>query len=89
MTARLLALVFVFALGLPLTAIRAGEPFVPSWIKNDPASKTVEMEIIADWGLVARYAKGNVPAHAAARDRAGETRGQVVQAIRLHSEPEA
>jgi hypothetical protein len=39
---------------------RAGEPFVPSWIKNDPASKTVAMEIVADWNQVARYAKDNI-----------------------------
>ena len=39
---------------------RAGEPFVPSWIKNDPAAKTVAMDIVADWNQVARYAKGNV-----------------------------
>jgi hypothetical protein len=38
----------------------AGEPFVPSWIKNDPAAKTVAMEIVADWNQVARYAKDNI-----------------------------
>jgi Sulfocyanin (SoxE) domain len=39
---------------------QAGQPFVPSWIRNNPAAKTVEMEIVADWNQVARYAKGNV-----------------------------
>ena len=39
---------------------QAGQPFVPSWIWNDPAIKTVSMEIVADWNQVARYAEGNV-----------------------------
>jgi hypothetical protein len=54
-----LALV-ALTLGLFLGVARAGEPFVPSWIKNDPASKTVAMEIVADWNQVARYAKDNI-----------------------------
>jgi hypothetical protein len=37
---------------------QAGQPFIPSWIKNNSASKTVEIEIVADWNQVARYAKG-------------------------------
>jgi hypothetical protein len=41
-------------------AVRAGEPFVSSWIRNDPTARTVAMEIVADWNLVARYAKDNV-----------------------------
>ncbi|WP_046867593.1 sulfocyanin-like copper-binding protein [Microvirga massiliensis] len=41
-------------------AAQAGEPFVPSWIKNDPAAKSAAVEIIADWNVVARYAKENV-----------------------------
>src|SRR5215213_9211707 len=61
MSARSLALIsVVLALGLPLETARAGDPFVPSWIRNDPAAKTVTMEIVADWNQVARYAKGNV-----------------------------
>jgi hypothetical protein len=46
--------------GLLLRGAQAGETFVPSWIKNDPAAKAVTMEIVADWSLVARYATGNV-----------------------------
>jgi hypothetical protein len=61
MLARSLALISVIlALVLPLETARAGDPFVPSWIRNDPAAKTVTMEIVADWNQVARYAKGNV-----------------------------
>jgi hypothetical protein len=48
------------AFGLSPEAAQAGEPFVPSWIKNDPAAKTVAMEIVADWNQVARYAKDNI-----------------------------
>lgn len=47
-------------LGMLLGVAQAGEPFVPSWIRNDPATKTVTMEIVADWNQVARFAKGNV-----------------------------
>jgi hypothetical protein len=47
-------------LGLFSGVAQAGQPFVPSWIKNDPAAKAVAMEIVADWNQVARYAKGNV-----------------------------
>jgi len=38
----------------------AGEPFVPSWIKNDPAGKTVAIEIVADWNQVERYRRDNI-----------------------------
>ena len=56
-----LARVALFAFAMLLHGIaRAGEPFVPSWIRNDTASKTVSIEIVADWGVVARYAKGDV-----------------------------
>jgi hypothetical protein len=48
------------SLGLFLGVAQAGEPFVPSWIRNDPATKTVTMEIVADWNQVARFAKSNV-----------------------------
>lgn len=47
-------------LGLLPEMASAGEPFVPSWIKNDPAAKTVAMEIVAAWNAVARYAKDNI-----------------------------
>jgi hypothetical protein len=43
-----LALV-VLTLGLFPGVARAGEPSVPSWIRNYPAAKTVAMEIVADW----------------------------------------
>ncbi|UXN67405.1 sulfocyanin-like copper-binding protein (plasmid) [Phyllobacterium sp. A18/5-2] len=49
-----------FALGvLPQIAL-AGEPFVPGWIKNDPAAKTVAIEIVADWNQVERYRRDNI-----------------------------
>src|SRR5215203_4846895 len=42
MLARFAALLSVaLALGLPVHAARAGDPFVPSWIKNDPSAKSV------------------------------------------------
>lgn len=50
----------VFALGLlPGTGL-AGEPFVPSWIKNDPAARTVAIEIVADWNQIERYRRDNI-----------------------------
>ena len=49
--------VVVLTLRLCPMVAQAGAPFVPSWIKNDPAAKTVAMEIVADWNQVARYAK--------------------------------
>ena len=61
MLAKLSALISAaLALGLPIHAAYAGDPFVPSWIKNDPSAKTVAMEIVADWNQVARYAKDNI-----------------------------
>jgi hypothetical protein len=41
-------LAFVVLGLLPGIAL-AAEPFVPSWIKNLPAAKTVAIEIVADW----------------------------------------
>lgn len=38
-------------------AALAGQPFVPSWIKNDPAAKTVAIEVVADWNQIERYKK--------------------------------
>ena len=35
-------------LGLLPGVAEASEPFVPSWIKNDPVAKSVAVEIIAD-----------------------------------------
>ena len=40
-------LAFVVLGLLPRIAL-ATEPFVPSWIKNVPAAKTVAIEIVAD-----------------------------------------
>lgn len=40
--------------------VLAGEPFVPSWIKNDPTAKTVAIEIVADWNQVERFRRGNI-----------------------------
>lgn len=48
------------ALGLLPGITLAGEPFVPSWIKNDPAAKTVAIEIVADWNQVERYRRDNI-----------------------------
>ncbi|RWM75179.1 MAG: hypothetical protein E5X83_08975 [Mesorhizobium sp.] len=47
-------------LGLLPGIALAGEPFVPSWIKNDPAAKTVAIEIVADWNQVERYRRDNI-----------------------------
>ena len=49
--------VVVLTVGLCPMVAQAGAPFVPSWVKNDPAAKAVAMEIVADWNQVARYAK--------------------------------
>ena len=48
------------ALGILPGIVLAGEPFVPSWIKNDPTLKTVTIEIVADWNQVERYRRDNV-----------------------------
>jgi hypothetical protein len=61
MLMRFARLAFVaFTFGLSPESAQAGEPFVPSWIKNDSAAKTVKMEIVADWNQVARYARDNI-----------------------------
>jgi hypothetical protein len=39
----------VFGLGLLLGDAQAGEPFTPSWIKNDPATRSVTIELVANW----------------------------------------
>ena len=58
MSARLPALTsVVLALGVSFGAAQAGEPFVPSWIKNDPANKSVVIELSADWNEHRRYAE--------------------------------
>lgn len=49
----------VFAGLLPGVGL-AGEPFVPSWIKNDTAARTVAIEIVADWNQVERYRRDNI-----------------------------
>lgn len=50
----------VLALGSLPRSVLAGEPFVPSWIKNDPEAKTVAIEIVADWNQVERFRRGNI-----------------------------
>ena len=52
-------LAFVVLGLLPRIAL-AVEPFVPSWIKNVPAAKTVAIEIVADWNQVERYRRDNI-----------------------------
>ena len=52
-------LAFVVLGLLPRIAL-AAEPFVPSWIKNVPAAKTVAIEIVADWNQVERYRRDNI-----------------------------
>ncbi len=52
-------LAFVILGLLPGIAV-AAEPFVPSWIKNVPAAKTVAIEIVADWNQVERYRRDNI-----------------------------
>lgn len=47
-------------LGMLLGVAQAGEAFVPSWIRNDPATRTLMMEAVADWNQVARFAIGHV-----------------------------
>jgi hypothetical protein len=31
------------------TLAEAGEPFVPSWIRNDPGNRTVTIDLVAGW----------------------------------------
>lgn len=58
MLARLVSLISaVLALGLPLGAAQAGGPFVPSWIKNDPGTKSVTIELVADFNEHLRHAE--------------------------------
>ncbi|WP_457578692.1 sulfocyanin-like copper-binding protein [Ensifer adhaerens] len=52
--------VLVLALGSMSGIALAGEPFVPSWIKNNPTAKTVAIEIVADWNQVERFRRGNI-----------------------------
>ena len=55
-----IALLAFTALGLLAGIAPAGEPFVPSWIKNFPADNTVAIEIVADWNQVERYRRDNI-----------------------------
>src|SRR5215212_7138375 len=58
MLARFAALLSVaLALGLTVHAARAGDPFVPSWIKNDPTAKGVTIDLAADWNEHLRFAE--------------------------------
>lgn len=58
---RFLRLVLLaLALGSLPGILLAGEPFHPSWIKNDPTAKTVAIEIVADWNQVERFRRGNI-----------------------------
>ncbi|MER9963199.1 hypothetical protein NKJ72_19935 [Mesorhizobium sp. M0045] len=50
----------LLAVGLLPGIALAGKPFVPSWIKNDPAAKRVAIEIVADWNQVERYRRDNI-----------------------------
>src|SRR5215212_12079038 len=45
------------ALSLPIHVARAGDPFVASWIKNDPGAKSVAIELAADWNEHLRFAE--------------------------------
>jgi hypothetical protein len=36
---------------------QAGEPFVPSWIKNDRSARSVRIELAADWNEHLRFAE--------------------------------
>ena len=50
MLPRLLGLtVVVLAFGLPFEAAQAEQRLIPSWMKNDPGSKSVTIELAADW----------------------------------------
>jgi Sulfocyanin (SoxE) domain len=61
------------ALGLPIHAARAGDAFVPSWIKNDPSAKSVTIDLAADWNEHLRYAE--VPSRTEISDFNGYWRG--------------
>jgi hypothetical protein len=47
----------VLAIGLSVGVARAGEPFVPSWIKSDAINKTANIELTADWNEHLRLAE--------------------------------
>ena len=47
----------VLAISLSVGVARAGEPFVPSWIKNDPSAKSATIELVADWNEHLRFAE--------------------------------
>ncbi|WP_457298312.1 sulfocyanin-like copper-binding protein [Phyllobacterium sp. P5_D12] len=55
-----IAFLAFIVLGLLPGISLAAEPFVPSWIKNVPAAKTVAIEIVADWNQVERYRRDNI-----------------------------
>jgi hypothetical protein len=55
-----IAFLAFIVLGLLPGIALAAEPFVPSWIKNVPAAKTVAIEIVADWNQVERYRRDNI-----------------------------
>src|SRR5215212_9252470 len=58
MPAKLSAPIWVaVALSLPVHAARAGDPFIPSWIKNDPNAKSVTIDLAADWNEHLRFAE--------------------------------
>src|SRR3712207_3221314 len=48
MLARLPTLTSI-VLVLGLGPAQSGQPFVPSWVKNDPEAKTVTIELVADF----------------------------------------
>src|SRR5688500_19827854 len=47
----------VLAISLSVGFARAGEPFVPSWIKNDPNARSVTIDLVADWNEHLRLAE--------------------------------
>ena len=57
MLAKLISVAVALALGLPIHAARAGDSFVPSWIKNDPSAESVTIELAADWNEHLRFAE--------------------------------
>lgn len=48
MLARLLTFTFI-VLALGLGPAQSGEPFAPSWVRNDPEAKSVTIDLIADF----------------------------------------
>jgi Sulfocyanin (SoxE) domain len=58
MLAKLSALISVaLSVSLLTHAARAGDPLVPSWIKNNPSAKSVTVELAADWNEHLRFAE--------------------------------